>query len=44
MKAIDLEVEAGHERAANLYRREGFTRFQREHWRLEIEPHPRRRP
>jgi GNAT superfamily N-acetyltransferase len=38
MKAIDLEVEAGHERAANLYRREGFTRFEREHWRLRLEP------
>ena len=36
MMAIDLEVEAGHERAANLYRREGFRRFQREHWRLAI--------
>ena len=30
--AVDLEVEAGHERAANLYAREGFRPLARTHW------------
>jgi GNAT superfamily N-acetyltransferase len=39
-RAIDLEVVAGHERAANLYRREGFVRHTRERW---VYHPPRRR-
>jgi GNAT superfamily N-acetyltransferase len=30
--AIDLEIEAGHERVESLYRREGFTRHTRTRW------------
>lgn len=30
--AIDLEVERSHERAARLYRREGFRPLERTHW------------
>ncbi len=42
---IDLEVAVGHERAAQLYRREGFRRLPREHWVLPIErPAPRTTP
>jgi len=36
LAAIDLEVEIGHERAANLYRREGFRPHQRARWMLEL--------
>lgn len=39
--ALDLEVEAGHERAANLYRREGFEAHARQHWMLRLQPAPR---
>jgi len=38
--AIDLEVEEGHERAANLYRREGFVRLARQHFTCELAPSP----
>jgi len=45
--AIDLEVAAGHERAANLYRREGFQPMDRIHWTRRLvpaEPGPRTTP
>src|SRR5262249_8508137 len=31
-RAVDLEVERSHERAAALYRREGFRPLERTHW------------
>ena len=34
--AIDLEVEAAHTRAANLYKREGFHPHQRQRWVLKL--------
>jgi GNAT superfamily N-acetyltransferase len=30
--AMELEVEAGHERVSSLYERHGFTRHQRQRW------------
>jgi GNAT superfamily N-acetyltransferase len=30
--AVDLEIERGHERAANLYERTGFTKLSRVRW------------
>jgi diamine N-acetyltransferase len=30
--ALDLEIEKGHARVANLYRREGFKRLSRQRW------------
>ncbi len=35
-RAIDLEVEATHTRAANLYQREGFTPHSRQRWVLRL--------
>lgn len=34
--AIDLEIEAGHERVAALYRRHGFTPLSRQRWALRL--------
>lgn len=34
--AIDLEVEAGHDRVATLYERRGFRRHQRQRWFLPL--------
>ena len=34
--AMDLEVEAGHERAFDLYARLGFTRHERQRWFLRL--------
>jgi GNAT superfamily N-acetyltransferase len=34
--AVDLEVEASHERAARLYEREGFQPHQRARWVLRL--------
>jgi GNAT superfamily N-acetyltransferase len=36
---MDLEVEASHERAANLYRREGFRAHTRTHYYRFLTPH-----
>jgi GNAT superfamily N-acetyltransferase len=36
--AIDLEVVGGHERAARLYRREGFAPLDRTHWMRPLTP------
>lgn len=36
-KAMDLEVEQGHERAASLYQRSGFRRLSRTRWQREID-------
>ena len=36
--AVDLEVEAGHERVAALYERHGFARHRRERWYLALPP------
>jgi GNAT superfamily N-acetyltransferase len=38
--AIDLEIETGHERAATLYQRAGFTRLQRTRWARDLEAAP----
>lgn len=37
-RAVDLEVDAGHRRAAGLYAREGFRRHDRERWFKPLEP------
>lgn len=34
--AVDLEIEAGHERVAALYRRSGFTALRRQRWTLPL--------
>jgi len=34
--AMDLEVEAGHERASSLYERHGFSRHQRQRWFVRL--------
>jgi GNAT superfamily N-acetyltransferase len=34
--AMDLEVEAGHERVSSLYERRGFTRHQRQRWFVRL--------
>jgi GNAT superfamily N-acetyltransferase len=34
--AMDLEVEAGHERVASLYERHGFSRHRRQRWFLRL--------
>jgi GNAT superfamily N-acetyltransferase len=34
--AVELEVEASHARAANLYARAGFQRLDRVHWTLPV--------
>jgi len=34
--AMDLEVEAGHERVSSLYERHGFTRHQRQRWFVRL--------
>src|SRR5262249_8230713 len=42
-RAVDLEVERSHERAAALYRREGFRPLERTHWvksLAPVSPHP----
>ncbi len=36
--AVDLEVEADHQRAAHLYAREGFRSLARTHWVRGLEP------
>jgi GNAT superfamily N-acetyltransferase len=36
--AVDLEVEADHQRAASLYAREGFRSLARTHWVRSLEP------
>ncbi len=36
--AVDLEVERGHERAASLYRRHGFTPLERTRWAKRLPP------
>jgi ribosomal protein S18 acetylase RimI-like enzyme len=38
--AVDLEVEAGHERAARLYERHGFTLLARARWVRRLAPPP----
>jgi GNAT superfamily N-acetyltransferase len=38
--ALDLEVERGHERAASLYRRHGFTPLERTRWVKRLAPAP----
>ena len=38
--AIDLEVDAAHRRAADLYRREGFEPLERERWVRRVMPGP----
>jgi GNAT superfamily N-acetyltransferase len=35
---IDLEVQAGHERADHLYERAGFRRLDRSRWILSLDP------
>jgi GNAT superfamily N-acetyltransferase len=45
--AVDLEIETGHERAASLYQRAGFTRLQRTRWSRDLDsapPAPRATP
>jgi GNAT superfamily N-acetyltransferase len=37
-RAVELEIEEGHERAAHLYRREGFRSLPRQHWSRALEP------
>jgi len=34
--AMDLEVEAGHERVSSLYERHGFSRHQRQRWFVRL--------
>jgi GNAT superfamily N-acetyltransferase len=34
--AMDLEIEAGHERVASLYERHGFSRHRRQRWFLRL--------
>ena len=36
--AVELEIEAGHERVASLYRRTGFEPLSRQHWALRLAP------
>jgi ribosomal protein S18 acetylase RimI-like enzyme len=36
-RAVDLEVEAGHERAARLYERCGFRSHARQRWFLPLD-------
>ncbi len=38
-RAMDLEVEAGHERVFSLYERRGFARHQRQRWFLRLPLH-----
>jgi GNAT superfamily N-acetyltransferase len=38
MVAIDLEIDAGHSRAASLYRRLGFRPLNRSRWVNELKP------
>lgn len=38
--AVDLEIEAGHERAASLYHGAGFAPLARTRWALDITPSP----
>ena len=35
--AVDLEIEAGHDRVASLYRRNGFTALSRQRWALPLD-------
>ncbi len=42
-QAVDLEVDAGHRRAARLYEREGFRPLERARWVLRLDP-PAERP
>ena len=37
--AVDLEIDAGHERVAALYRRNGFTPLSRQRWALVLAAH-----
>ena len=43
-RALDLEVEAGHERAAHLYEREGFAPHARQHYMLRLNPVSQTKP
>ena len=36
MVAIDLEIDAGHSRAASLYKRSGFDRLERSRWTKKL--------
>lgn len=36
--AVDLEIEAGHDRVASLYRRNGFAALSRQRWSLALDP------
>ena len=36
MMAIDLEIDAGHTRAASLYKRSGFHRLERSRWTRKL--------
>jgi GNAT superfamily N-acetyltransferase len=38
MVAIDLEIDAGHRRAASLYKRSGFHRLERSRWMRKLNP------
>ena len=37
-RALDLEIQAGHERVASLYRRRGFSPLPRERWARPLAP------
>jgi ribosomal protein S18 acetylase RimI-like enzyme len=37
-RAVDLEIDGEHQRAASLYRREGFRELGRTRWARDIEP------
>lgn len=43
-RAVDLEIEAGHERAASLYRRHGFTPLARRRWARALASPPTQTP
>jgi GNAT superfamily N-acetyltransferase len=36
MVAVDLEIDAGHSRAASLYERTGFHRLERSRWTIKL--------
>ncbi len=38
VRALDLEVESGHERAARLYQRAGLTPLSRQRWAMTLSP------
>ena len=39
-RALDLEIETGHDRAATLYRRAGFRPLPRQRWARPLDPPP----